>query len=125
MFGMAHNKHISRAETEKQMTLFHAGPKGLTELKTARELIDSGELTIDAYAEAWEAKWGDRILDPWSLMGHPAMDEICFTTDKDEAAQIASMIDGCVYVVEVDNSKVVINNEGYPSIKESVGCTAV
>lgn len=104
---------------------FHAGPKGLTELKTARELIDGGELTIEDYATAWESKWGDMILDPWSLMAHPAIDEICLTSDLDEAKQIAESIDGCMYIVEVEDSMIVTNNEGYPSVRESVACTAL
>jgi hypothetical protein len=103
----------------KRVTYYHAGPKGLTELKTARELIDDDDepLTVEGYAEAWEAKWGDAILDPMELMAHPAVDEICLTADRAEAEELAKQIGGCAYLVDVGANEVTTNNEGYPTVR--------
>lgn len=92
-------------------TLYHAGPKGLTELKT------DGELTPEAYAEAWTAKWGDAVANPWSLMGHPATDEICFFESADDAADLADRIGGQVYRCEVTAPH--RNNEGVWAVSDS------
>jgi hypothetical protein len=103
-----------------ETTYYHAGPAGLTSLQTARTLIDEGIITIEDYAQAWESKWGDTILDPWSLMAHPAIDEICFFDNRADAEQLASTINGEVYAVSLDQDEVVINNEGVPSIRRAV-----
>ena len=93
------------------MILYHAGPNGLTELLSLRELIDSGVTTIEAAQLAWKRKWGDYIEDY-------EMDEISFTTDKAEAEEIAKSINGTVY--EIDAEPYRINEEGYPVLRGPV-----
>lgn len=99
------------------MRLYHAGPKGLTELMPLRELINTGVYAISAVQSAWRRKWGDYIEED-ALLAHPTMDEISFTTSRLEAEEIAERIDGQVY--EVDIIPIAMNEEGYPVFKGRV-----
>jgi len=102
---------------------YHAGPKGLTEIRTLRDLIDSGDVTIEQAQEAWLEKWGDWIQSPY-LLTHPTMDEISLTTDLEEAAHIANLQNGQVYLVE-GVEIIRTNEEGYPVCRGPVACKAI
>jgi hypothetical protein len=93
------------------MSLYHAGPKNLTEIKTLRQLIEEGSVSIEQAQESWVAKWGDWIEED-VLLAHPTMDEISLTTDLAEAQSIAKAINGTVYEVEAEIHRT--NEEGYP-----------
>ena len=90
---------------------YHAGPKGLVEIKTLRELIDSGTVSIEQAQRSWKAKWGD-FVEADVMLAHPTMDEISLTTKLSEAQEIAERIGGHVYTVDAEILR--INEEGYP-----------
>jgi hypothetical protein len=102
--------------------LYHAGPKGLTELLPLRSLIEDGLVSIEDAQAAWMRKWGDWI-EVDALLAHPTMDEISLTSDLSEARWIADAIDGSVYSVEVAEIHRV-NEEGYPTVLGPVICEA-
>lgn len=102
---------------------YHAGPKGLSELRTLRDLIDSGVVTIEQAQEGWLNKWNDWIEES-SLLAHPTMDEISLTSDLDEATHIASLQDGQVYILEGPEI-LRINEEGYPVCGGPVACKPI
>jgi hypothetical protein len=100
-------------------TYYHAGPKGLTEIRTLGDLINSEVISIEQAQENWLAKWGDWIEED-ALLAHPTMEEISLTANLAEASAIAEIIDGCVYIVRAEISR--INEEGYPVCQGPVGC---
>lgn len=102
---------------------YHAGPKGITTLRTLRDLINDGTVSIEAAQEMWMKKWGDWINED-NLLTHPTMDEISLTTDLEEAKYIASCQDGVVYVVD-DPVIVRINEEGYPVCDGPIDCAVL
>ena len=104
------------------MAYYHAGPKGLTELKTLRQVIESGILSVEDAQELWLKKWNDWIEED-ALLVHPTMDEVSLTESLDEAREIADLIDGQVYTVETEITR--INEEGYPVCAGPVECNAI
>lgn len=104
-------------------TYYHAGPKGLTELRPAKDLINDGDLSLKDFMAMWTAKWGEDISED-SAIDYLSYDGsgISFTTEMEEAQSIAKSIGGTVY--SFADIEVETGSEGYPIVYGTVECRA-
>ncbi|MBC8064923.1 MAG: hypothetical protein H7Y17_08845 [Chlorobia bacterium] len=108
---------------DQEPVYYHAGPPGLTELRTIRDLLDSGDATREDIQDRWMKMW-DHQIDLDEIYDQPLANEISLTTTLSEAKMIAEMFDGQVYLV-IDPQITGENEEGYPVCQGPVACVPV